>query len=140
MRSEITEFSYTHLLMDLIYFCHVNIYTVFFSTFQCPYCIYALMLKTMPLCRGIKWISAGQVICWSEVRFWTFMKFNEFHSLLYGRVGRSFFFFLLFCFFFLFLFFFNFFWGEGGISHPLWHLSCVSLVFKKRLKRIITYH
>lgn len=30
MRSEITEFSYTHLLMDLIYFCHVNIYKVFF--------------------------------------------------------------------------------------------------------------
>lgn len=40
MRPEITEFTYTYLLMDLIYFCHVNIYKVFFSTFQCPYCIY----------------------------------------------------------------------------------------------------
>lgn len=39
MRSEITEFSYTHLLMDLIYFCHVNIYKVFFYVSMPLLCI-----------------------------------------------------------------------------------------------------
>lgn len=38
MRSEITEFSYTHLLMDLIYFCHVNIYKVVFFYVSMPLC------------------------------------------------------------------------------------------------------